>query len=572
MTIDVYAMPAEVESTLSSCAPALPDANALTATRKLSELLGLPLAGYDGATGQLLSQSAPAMLPIVPAALVREAAVRRSILVEDGSSGIACFAMPAACCNVDVLVVAGYVLTTPGARPAEFIVAAAERGWTNARIDAALRDIPYCEPRLLKRHLDSVRDLGARREGDAAERDDYVRMAAQLDSTYEEINLLHSLTQNMHLSRAPRDIAEFSLERLEGLIRAEGHAVWLDDPRDGRTFLIRGSIPFDEIGMARLLARFDHHDWRRPLVKNDLTRTAIAADFPRLRNFVITSIGDGRQRFGWLCSCNLHGSAEFGSLQSCLLSSVASILGTHQRNLELYRQHEDLLLCFVRSLVSTLDAKDPYTRGHSERVALIARRLGADLHLTESELHDVYLSGLLHDIGKIGVDDQILRKPGALTKEEFEQVKRHPVIGYNILVGLRNLQAVLPGVRHHHEAWSGKGYPDGLAGEAIPQMARILAVADSYDAMISDRPYREGMKREQLETILRRGAGEQWDPQVVAAYFASRDDIAKICQRHAQTSSSSAESEKGCSNTILPLETPSDVRAMLSVVAPRPLP
>src|SRR4029077_19766360 len=225
------------------------------------------------------------------------------------------------------------------------------------------------------------------------------------------------------------------------------------------------------------------------------------------------------------CSCNMKDGGDFGTVQTSLLSSVASILGTHQRNLELFQQRESLLLAFVRSLVSTLDAKDAYTRGHSERVALISRRLGMQLGLPPEDLRDIYLSGLLHDIGKIGVDDQILRKTGPLTRDEFEIVKRHPVIGYNILAGLKNLHAVLPGVRHHHEAISGRGYPDGLRGEAIPLMARILAVADSYDAMGSDRPYRRWLSLQRLEQILREGAGIQWDPKVVDAYFAVGDDI-----------------------------------------------
>src|SRR5690606_28460528 len=104
------------------------------------------------------------------------------------------------------------------------------------------------------------------------------------------------------------------------------------------------------------------------------------------------------------------------------------------------------------------DAKDPYTRGHSERVALVARRLGEELELPEEDLHDIYLSGLLHDVGKIGVDDRILRKPGQLTDEEFLAIQQHPMIGYEILKGLKNLQKVLPGVRSHHETYNGKGY------------------------------------------------------------------------------------------------------------------
>lgn len=253
-----------------------------------------------------------------------------------------------------------------------------------------------------------------------------------------------------------------------------------------------------------------------------------------------------------------------------LLPLVSLLIGALYNSTRGASHEQERMRGTVSALLASLEARDGYTADHSSEVLDLVRAVARRLDLSEHEQQVASYVGLLHDIGKIGVDDQILRKPGALTKEEFEQVKKHPVIGYNILVGLRNLQAVLPGVRHHHEAWSGKGYPDGLAGEAIPQMARILAVADSYDAMISDRPYREGMKLEQLETILRRGAGEQWDPRVVAAYFASRDDIATICRRHEQSSSlNGARSDSGSEDSILPLETPNDVRAILSAVSPR---
>ena len=183
------------------------------------------------------------------------------------------------------------------------------------------------------------------------------------------------------------------------------------------------------------------------------------------------------------------------------MNSIATILGTNLRNIELYQQHNDLLLSFVRSLVSTLDAKDPYTRGHSERVALVAKRLGKELGLPEEDLRDIYLSGLLHDIGKIGVDDRILRKPGRLTTEEFHEIQEHPIIGFDIVKKFNNLHRVLPGVRNHHENYNGTGYPDGLQGEDIPLMARILAVADSYDAMGSDRPYRGSLSLETIENL-----------------------------------------------------------------------
>jgi HD-GYP domain-containing protein (c-di-GMP phosphodiesterase class II) len=149
--------------------------------------------------------------------------------------------------------------------------------------------------------------------------------------------------------------------------------------------------------------------------------------------------------------------------------------------------------------------------------------------LPDEELKTIHLSGLLHDIGKIGVDDQVLRKPGALTDEEFEQIKKHPMIGYNILSGLKNLAHVLPGVRNHHENFDGSGYPDKLAGEDIPLLARVLAVADAYDAMSSDRPYRKGMPAEKIDDIFRRGADRQWDARVLDAFFRCRDDVRLLC-------------------------------------------
>ena len=148
--------------------------------------------------------------------------------------------------------------------------------------------------------------------------------------------------------------------------------------------------------------------------------------------------------------------------------------------------------------------------------------------LEKDQLDIIYLAGLLHDIGKIGIDDQVLNKPGQLTKEEYEQIKLHPEHGFHILKGVRQLDKILPIVLHHHEAWNGEGYPHGLKETETPQMARIMAVADAYDAMSSDRPYRKGMGDEQLDAIMKDGKGSQWDPEVVAAFFQIRDQIRRV--------------------------------------------
>jgi putative nucleotidyltransferase with HDIG domain len=222
--------------------------------------------------------------------------------------------------------------------------------------------------------------------------------------------------------------------------------------------------------------------------------------------------------------------AEFGTTEANLMNTVAAILGIHSGNVELYRQQSELLAGFVRAFTSAIDAKDPYTCGHSDRVARIAVCLAKELGCDEPMLNTLYLSGMLHDIGKIGINDDVLHKPGKLGVEEFEHIKTHVEIGSRILRDMNNLKDVIPVILHHHESWDGGGYPDNLEAEQIPLAARIVAVADSYDAMSSDRPYREGMSEEKIEQILRNGAGKQWDPQVINAFFRVRDDIRKITQ------------------------------------------
>jgi putative nucleotidyltransferase with HDIG domain len=231
---------------------------------------------------------------------------------------------------------------------------------------------------------------------------------------------------------------------------------------------------------------------------------------------------------GWMAAFNHVEDAEFGTVEASLMGSVGAILGIHSGNIELYRRQSEFLAQMVRALTSAIDAKDPYTCGHSDRVARVSVRLAQEMGCDVKTLNRLYLGGLLHDIGKIGIDDQVLRKPGRLTPAEFEHIKLHPELGYNILRDVKQLEEVLPIVLHHHESWDGKGYPHGLAGEGIPQLARICAVADAFDAMSSDRPYREGMPDEKVDAIFRDGAGKQWDADVVAAFFSAREDIREI--------------------------------------------
>jgi putative nucleotidyltransferase with HDIG domain len=168
----------------------------------------------------------------------------------------------------------------------------------------------------------------------------------------------------------------------------------------------------------------------------------------------------------------------------------------------------------IQSLALAVEAKDRYTKGHSERVGEISEHLATMLGLSAADIEHVRIAGILHDIGKIGISETLLLKKTKLDKMEFESIKQHPVEGQNILRPLNFLNDILPAVYHHHERYDGKGYPDGLAGEDIPYLARIVQVADTYDAMTSDRPYRAAFSKSQAMTEISRCAGTQLDPKV----------------------------------------------------------
>jgi HD-GYP domain-containing protein (c-di-GMP phosphodiesterase class II) len=172
----------------------------------------------------------------------------------------------------------------------------------------------------------------------------------------------------------------------------------------------------------------------------------------------------------------------------------------------------------VEALAAAVDAKDPYTQGHSQRVSRYAAALADALDLPAADVARIHLAGQLHDVGKIGVPDAVLAKPGKLSPDEYQAIQQHPVIGERMLAGVPFLQEILPAVRHHHERWDGQGYPDGLCGLHIPQDAAILAVADSFDAMTSSRPYRSALPLAEARRRILEGSGTQFDPQMVRAF------------------------------------------------------
>jgi HD-GYP domain-containing protein (c-di-GMP phosphodiesterase class II) len=210
-----------------------------------------------------------------------------------------------------------------------------------------------------------------------------------------------------------------------------------------------------------------------------------------------------------------------------IISIVASVAAAAVENCELVKRIETNYFSTVEALAAAIEAKDPYTRGHSKRVTQFAIVLAERFGVPHTDIRNLRYGATLHDIGKIGVSGKILNKKGRLTTEEFEVIKQHPLIGENIICRVDFLQGARPIVRSHHERFDGSGYPDGLAEEEIPFLARVVAVMDFYDALTSDRPYRKAYSIEQTLHIIREGVGREFDPMVAVEFLEISSCLAK---------------------------------------------
>lgn len=225
--------------------------------------------------------------------------------------------------------------------------------------------------------------------------------------------------------------------------------------------------------------------------------------------------GDFSQRVKVLGRTEL---SDLGSSFNQMTDQIESFVGDLQRSAD---ENHELFLGTVKALAAAIDGKDPYTRGHSERVSRFSVAVAQGLGLPDSEIEQIRISALLHDVGKIGIDDRVLKKPAALTDDEFEIMKTHPQKGYKIMSQIPAMRDFLPGMYMHHEMINGEGYPQGLKGDEIPMQARIVSVADTFDAMTTERPYQRAMDLEAALTRLKSFVGTRYDARVVAAFIAA---------------------------------------------------
>jgi len=356
-------------------------------------------------------------------------------------------------------------------------------------------------------------------------------MAQQLGASTKMLQVFDRLSGRLRISDRPDRFPKVALSALLETMSVECVA-WVPMNANDSVVVI-GDCTVDVDRLRRVVQEasvFGDPAARRSFLDNRVSDSLWGGACPSLRSIAVVC-ADEEKPAGWLVAINKTSDAGFGANDTALMRPVASLLNVYRKNLNVYVDLKELLFGVVRALASAIDAKDPYTRGHSERVARIAVCLGRQLMLGNDELSNLYLAGLLHDVGKIGVEDHVLKKPGPLTPAEYRHVMSHVEIGVSILRELKRLRHVLPGILHHHERFGGGGYPDGVKGEEIPFIARILAVADAFDSMSSDRPYRPRRNPVEVDQILRDGANDQWDPKVVEAALVAWHELCAIQQR-----------------------------------------
>ena len=344
-------------------------------------------------------------------------------------------------------------------------------------------------------------------------------LSTNLATTYEELSLLYTISGSMRVTQQPEEFLQGVCQELlevmniaaaAAIVRAHAPAA-----QDDLTVVV-GQTPLgsEHVGLlgatqvAPLLARNS-----RPIVDNQFVWRSRPDLGRTVRNLIAVPLVSERP-LGMLLAWNKN-AGDFNSVDIKLMSSIGNQSSVFLANNMLYADLQDLLMGVLHALTATIDAKDPYTCGHSRRVAMISKRLAEKCGLAPAKVQQIYLAGLLHDIGKIGVPESTLCKPGRLTDEEYELIKRHPGIGAKILGGIRQLDDVILGILCHHERLDGKGYPQGLKGDEVPLDARIIGMADCFDSMTSDRIYRSAMPLEAVVEEIRRNAGTQFDPDVV---------------------------------------------------------
>jgi len=370
--------------------------------------------------------------------------------------------------------------------------------------------------------LNMFQDQVAQAQRLAENEAELLTMSEQLARCYEELSLIYKLGKDLRVTESRRDYFQrYGRDMLE-IIQARTLMMLVHSPELGGPAVLLAGEPIVSRERAEAIGRFFLRDGSvgpGPTFLPDLSEHGeLARLFGQTdHNVIAVPLGSSRAVVGTIVAVDKDGRDTFDSADVKLLDCVAEQAASFLQNRRLVEDLNDLVVAVLASLVSTIDAKDPYTCGHSRRVAYLAREIAEALQLATRETTEVYLAGLLHDIGKIGVEDAVLSKPGTLTAEEYDKIKQHPVIGARIISGIKQLRGIVAGVLHHHERYDGSGYPHGLREDQIPLMGSIVALADCFDALTSQRTYRDALAPHEALAKVRHLACRQFSPMVVDA-------------------------------------------------------
>jgi len=347
----------------------------------------------------------------------------------------------------------------------------------------------------------------------------------------DELNTLNRIMGHFSATSSSVHVFERAVHLALDVVGAENACFWVTNGSDGRSYEVAaaGRPPASEPAPETMPAASQECEaaWQR-LVQGVCTNGVplLVAEnsglhhLPaRVRSLMAVPVKIRGRIFGVLTAARRSGTKTFSEKDLYYLSFTTQSAANAIETLALYENLYENLFATLYGFVNALEARDLYTRQHSTRVTEIALLLGREMGCSADELNILNFAGPLHDIGKIGIRDDILLKPGKLSAEEFEKIKEHPVIGANMLTQLGIWERERQIIRCHHERFDGTGYPDGLQREEIPFLARILSVADAYDAMASDRAYRDRMEEGRILRIIREAAGTQFDPRVVQAFL-----------------------------------------------------
>ncbi len=345
-------------------------------------------------------------------------------------------------------------------------------------------------------------------------------LSLNLTNTYEELSLLYRISGSTRVTQEPHEFLQNICNELLEVMNVASAVAFVSAHPPAITedlVVISGEAVLNEEQVRILTALSIAPKFRtetRPILDNKFHASPECNLAPGLNSLIAVPLVTGGGAMAVLMALN-KSDGDFDSIELKLITAVAAQASVFLANNRLYSDLQELLMGVLHALTATIDAKDPYTCGHSQRVALISRRLAQEKGFSSEKVRAIYLAGLLHDIGKIGVPEAILCKEGKLTSAEYEDIKRHPAIGANILGGIRQLDDVIVAILNHHERPDGKGYPHGVKGNELPIEGMILGLADGFDAMTSDRTYRNAMPLDAAVDEIRRNAGAQFDPALV---------------------------------------------------------